>query len=242
VTSCSEELRRRNRDFYDSLWQSARFEPPERFNTWEICSALAARARRRLEVGSGMRPRLPVAGTYFLDLSPAAMRRLRAMGGHTQVGDICRLPFASETFDLVSALDVLEHVEDDEGAMSELARVSRRKADLLLSVPLYRAAWTDFDRVAGHHRRYEPEEILALLDRNGFTVLRSAVFGMKPRSSLLADIAVWCLDRHHGSAMKWYNRLFFPLGLKLQKPLELRPGFNAREGVDNLLLHCRRER
>ena len=64
-----------NREFYDALWTDARLVAPERFNTWPLARALSDRSPRRLEVAPGLRPRLPLAGTVFVDVSAPALRR-----------------------------------------------------------------------------------------------------------------------------------------------------------------------
>ena len=69
---------------------------------------------------------------------------------------------------------------------------------------------------------------------------QSAGFGMQPRSGWLLDFAVWGLTRQPVQAMRWYNRLFLPLGLFLQKPLAWTSGLMDVANVDELLLVCRR--
>jgi len=127
----SAELVEANRRFYDALWTDARLIPPERFNTWPLARSLAAAAPRRLEVAPGLRPRLPLDGTQFADVSAPALAKLRACGASAVFGPITELPFADGAFDLVCALDIVEHVDDDERALSELARVSAAGAALL---------------------------------------------------------------------------------------------------------------
>jgi hypothetical protein len=61
-----------NRSFYDGLWSGARLVAPERFNTWPLVRSLLAPQQRRLEVAPGLRPRLPLAGTHFVDISAPA--------------------------------------------------------------------------------------------------------------------------------------------------------------------------
>jgi len=55
-----------NRRFYDALWERARLERPDGFNTWTLVSELVPRSPSRLEIGPGLRPRLPIAGTHFV--------------------------------------------------------------------------------------------------------------------------------------------------------------------------------
>jgi SAM-dependent methyltransferase len=229
-----------NRNFYEPLWRDARLIEPESFNTWPLAGPLAATACCRLEVAPGLRPRLPITGTFFADISVQALTKLAARGGCPVMAPIGEMPFADRTFDLVCALDIIEHVEDDEGAMAELARVSTADSTLLLSTPLHPGMWTPFDDFVGHCRRYEPEQIQALLHRHGFTVIRSAVFGMKPRSSLLVDAGMWFLQHQRERAMLWYNRIM-PYTVRRQKPLELRAGLIDTDEVGEVLLICRRE-
>lgn len=233
------ELIRANRGFYESLWAGAKLIAPQRFNTWSLLHELAAAAPRRLEVAPGLRPRLPLHGSCFVDLSHAALRRLQASGANAVHGMIGALPCADASFDLVCALDILEHVADDEGALAELARVAAPGASVLLSVPLHPAAWTAFDDFVGHCRRYEPERIVALLARHGFSIERSAVYGMQPKSSRLLELGQWYLTHRRERAMWWYNRVLMPLGLRFQKPLRWRAGLGDTRGVDELLLQCR---
>jgi hypothetical protein len=64
---------------------------------------------------------------------------------------------------------------------------------------------------------------------------------MQPRSSWLLDLAMWWLLHDRERAMWWYNRAFMQLGLRFQKPLQFTPGMIATEGVDEVLLVCRKE-
>jgi SAM-dependent methyltransferase len=234
------ELLAINRRFYNALWADARLIEPERFNTWPLVRSLLAPGQRRLEVAPGLRPRLPIEGTRFIDISPPALAKLRARGGSGVLGPITALPFADGAFDLLCALDIIEHVDDDERALAELARVAAPGAALILSTPLHAAQWTAFDEFVGHRRRYEPDQLLAQLARHGFTVEQSAIFGMKPRSSRLVDLGMWFLKHRRERAMWWYNRVFMPLGVRFQKELALAPGLIDTADVAEALLLCRR--
>ena len=141
-----------NRRFYDALWSASDMVPPQRFNTWPLLSRLAASAPARLEIGPGFHPRLPVEGTYFVDVSRPALSPLEARGGFATLSEITTLPFADSTFDLVCAFDIIEHVEDDQQVFRELGRVARDEATVIFSVPLHQRAgapstpsWVMFD-------------------------------------------------------------------------------------------------
>ncbi|WP_158883053.1 methyltransferase domain-containing protein [Rhodanobacter sp. L36] len=234
-----EELIRTNRGFYESLWSGARLVGPERFNTWPLVRELAAKSARRLEVAPGLRPRLPLDGTCFVDLSHAALLQLRRRGANAVHGLIGALPCADNSFDLVCALDILEHVVDDDSAFAELARVSAPGANVLVSVPLHPEAWTAFDEFVGHCRRYEPQQIVARLAQHGFVIEHSAIYGMQPKSSRLLDLGQSYLTHHRERAMWWYNRVLMPIGLRFQKTLKWRDGLSDTEGVDEVVLRCR---
>lgn len=230
-----------NREFYDRLWQAARLVNPESFNTWPLVRSLVSGSRRCLEVAPGLRPRLPLEGTQFVDISLPAVSKLQARGASAVLAMVSSLPFRDGVFDLVCAFDVVEHVDDDDGALSELFRVAAPGAALLLSVPLHPAHWSAFDDFVGHRRRYQPEPLLAKLAGHGFYVHQSAVYGMQPGSSRLLDLGMWCLTHRREQAMWWYNHVIMPLGVRLQKSLSLVAGMIEPEGVDEILLVCRKE-
>ncbi len=235
------ELLEVNRRFYDPLWTDAHLVEPERFNTWPLVSSLVFQSGRHLEVAPGLRPRLPLKGTHFVDISEPAVAKLRATGANAISGLVSSLPFPDGMFDLVCALDIVEHVDDDDGALSELSRVAAPGAAFLLSVPLHQSQWTAFDDFVGHRRRYEPECLLAKLKEHGYTVEQSAVYGMKPKSSRLLDLGMWFLTHRRKKAMWWYSHVFMPLGLRFQKKLSLYPGMIDTGLVSEALLVCRKD-
>ena len=239
-THSERDLLAVNRRFYDLLWSAARLVEPHKFNTWPLVHSLLPQATRRLEVAPGLRPRLPIDGTSFVDISEPALTKLRGRGGHVALAQATSLPFPDATFDLVCALDIIEHVDDEDGPVAELSRVARSDAVLLISAPLHPSRWTMFDELVGHKRRYEPSHLLAKLAQHSLTVERSALFGMQPRSSRLVDTGMWWLTHHRERAMWWYNRAFMPLGLLFQKEVRVDAGMIATDEVDEILLVCRR--
>jgi SAM-dependent methyltransferase len=229
-----------NRRFYDGLWAGSRLVEPQRFNTWPVVRDLVGRATRRLEVAPGLRPRLPIEGTHFVDISEPALRQLRGRAASVSLQSITALPFADAEFDLVCAFDVVEHVDDEAATFGELARVCAPGGTLLLSVPLHPAQWTAFDDFVGHRRRYEPGRLVEILGERGFRVESSAVHGMQPRSSWLLDFGMWGLTHKREQAMWLYNRVLMPLAIHFQKRLDLQTGMIETDDVDTVLLVCRK--
>jgi hypothetical protein len=217
------ELLDLNRDYYDSLWAGARLVEPQRFNTWPLVRSLLPTGGTRLEVAPGLRPRLPLEGTQFVDISQPALAKLRARGAAVALGQVTALPFGTGAFDLICALDIVEHVDDEDGALGELSRVAKTGATL------------------GHRRRYEPERLSQKLIEYGLVVERSAIFGMQPRSSRLLDLGMWWLTHQRERALWWYNRALMPLGLRFQKELQFEPGMLPCGDVDEIIMVCRKE-
>ncbi len=234
------ELLDTNLAFYEPLWKQSRLSSPEHFNTWPLVRSLLTPNQSRLEVGAGLRPRLPIEGTSFVDASLVAVAKLRERGARAQTGVVSRLPFPDGTFSLVAAFDIVEHVDDDDAALAELVRVSAPGSTLLLSAPLHPSRWTKFDDLVGHRRRYEPEQLRSKLEGHGLSVTATAVYGMQPRSSWLLDFAVWALTHRRRRAIWWYDRVFLRLGALFQKRLQLKPGMMDLTDVDEVLLTCRK--
>ncbi len=231
-----------NRRFYDGLWSGSRLVEPERFNTWPVVKALLARSARRLEVAPGLRPRLPIEGTHFVDISAPALLQLRGRAAGVSLDSVTSLPFSDAAFDLVCAFDVIEHVDDEAATFGELGRVCAADGTLLLSVPLHPTQWTPFDDFVGHRRRYEPERLVAILREEGFEIESSAIHGMQPQSSWLLDFGMWGLTHRRQQAMWLYNRILMPLAIHFQKKLDLKPGLIETRDVDTVLLVCRKSR
>ena len=90
--------------------------------------------------------------------------------------DLTQLPFLPNTFGLIIATDILEHLEDDSAGIASMHRVLRDEGVLILTVPAFRFLWGIQDRVTGHQRRYSRQEIINKLEQGGFEVLRSSYF------------------------------------------------------------------
>src|SRR5262245_49524421 len=229
-----------NRQFYEAFWELAHLSRPDGFNTWPLISRLVATRPMRLELGPGLRPRLPIAGTHFIDISPTVADRLNARGGIARSGEIGTLPFGDASFDLVCALDVIEHIEDDRYVFREMSRVLKDDGVLVFSVPLYQDRWTAFDDWVGHARRYNPADLPVILAENEMSLEQSAVFGMQPANPKWVARGMWELEHHRTRAMFWYNWVGLPLAMRFQKRLKLVNGLIDTTGVEEIVLVCRR--
>lgn len=77
-------------------------------------------------------------------------------------GSITELPFPDNSFDLVCAFDVIEHVEDDALAVSEMKRVAVQGGILLVTVPAFMSLWSHHDEINHHFRRYKHKQLKEL--------------------------------------------------------------------------------
>jgi SAM-dependent methyltransferase len=101
---------------------------------------------------------------FACDRSRDALAFARTRGViDTVVSDAAEVPFADESFDLVLAFDVLEHVEADDRMLADLARVTRRDGAIAIHVPAWPSLWSRHDEVLEHKRRYTRRALRALV-------------------------------------------------------------------------------
>lgn len=130
---------------------------------------------RILDVGCGTGANLKMLAAYGeaegVDISSQAVEFCRRRGlDSVKLGAIERLPYADDSFDLVTALDVIEHLEDDLAGLREIRRVLRRQGRVLLFVPAFMFLWGVQDDVSNHWRRYTLPSLVTALERAGFSV------------------------------------------------------------------------
>lgn len=105
---------------------------------------------------------------------------------HPLCCDITRLPYRGNSFDFVGALDVLEHIENDELAVSEISRILKKNGLVVLSVPNRMKFYTYQDQLIGHYRRYEIEQLNSLFKK--YDLLNVKTFGVYGKFMKIADI------------------------------------------------------
>jgi len=134
-------------------------------------------ARQILDIGCGTGATLDHLKRYGevqgVDLSEMALDFCRRRG-HERVlmGSATELPFAAESFDLITALDIIEHLDDDVGGLNEIRRVLKPGAPAVIFVPAFQALWGPNDDQSHHKRRYRLGQLRSRVEAAGLRVER----------------------------------------------------------------------
>ena len=80
-------------------------------------------------------------------------------------------------YDFIVFFEVLEHIHDDKKALEKLFQLLKPDGYLLLSVPAKKKLWDRSDEAVGHIRRYEKNELMTLLYKTGFKIIRFSSYG-----------------------------------------------------------------
>ncbi|HKO97207.1 MAG TPA: class I SAM-dependent methyltransferase [Pyrinomonadaceae bacterium] len=132
-----------------------------------------------LDVGCGTGANLEMLSEFSVpagvDISAEAVSYCHARGfPHVKNGAAETLPFDADSFDLVTALDVVEHLDDDVATLKEMRRVVKPDGRILLFVPAFMFLWGVQDDVSNHRRRYTIAEIKRAVVEAGFEVERAS--------------------------------------------------------------------
>ena len=144
----------------------------------EICRSVTDRRPRILDVGCGTGANLLMLSKYGdaegVDISEDALSFCRERGlDKVKLGAGEELPYDDGTFDLVTAFDVVEHMDDDLAGLKEMRRVLRPGGHVLLFVPTFEFLWGLQDDVSHHRRRYRMSQLRRVLEEAGFEIERT---------------------------------------------------------------------
>jgi SAM-dependent methyltransferase len=131
-----------------------------------------------------------------LEYSDSVADVARARGISASRADARELPVRSGSCGLVTAFDVLEHIDEDYLAAAEIARVLQPGGTALIAVPCDMALWSAHDEAVGHVRRYSRPELAGLIQKAGLTlekmwswnVLLRPVVALRRKSSAGSDL------------------------------------------------------
>jgi SAM-dependent methyltransferase len=138
--------------------------------------------RRILDVGCGTGGMLPMLSgfgqVWGIEGEPLAVEHCQAAFGQFDVrlGEIPTDVPSDGSFDVVTAFDVIEHIDDDQGALESLRSAVRPGGTAVVTVPALSWLWSDHDVVNGHKRRYTRDRLVDVIDRAGFELAHVSYF------------------------------------------------------------------
>ena len=134
--------------------------------------------RKILDVGCGTGANLEMLSRFGkaegVDVSFEALSFCRGRGlNNVKHGAAEALPYEDNSFDLVTGLDVVEHLDDDVAGLREMRRVLRPRGEVLLFVPAFMFLWGVQDDISHHRRRYTLAGLKQVVAQAGFEVERA---------------------------------------------------------------------
>lgn len=136
-------------------------------------------AVRMLDVGCGTGANLEMLAEFGeaegVDVSAEALSFCRDRGlDQVKSGAAEALPYEAESFDLVTGLDVVEHLDDDLAGLKEMRRVLRADGRALIFVPAFMFLWGVQDDISHHRRRYTLRALKQVVSQAGFELERAS--------------------------------------------------------------------
>lgn len=199
-----------------------------------------------LDVGCGTGANIEMLSQFGeaegVDVSDDALEFCRRKGLKVQKGLAETLPYEDESFELTTALDVIEHLDDDVAGLKEMHRVTKSGGYSLFFVPAFMWLWGVQDDISNHRIRYTRKQIVERIEQAGYTVERATyanwtfftpilagrtlmkLTGIKPESE--NNINISALNGLFGKLFSaerfWLKNFNFPIGVSIvvvaQKP------------------------
>jgi SAM-dependent methyltransferase len=192
-----------------------------------------------LDVGCGTGANLEMLSQFGsaegVDVSDEALEFCRLKGLTAQKGLAETLPYGDETFDITTALDVVEHLDDDILGLKEMFRVTKHGGYSLIFVPAFMWLWGVQDDISHHRIRYNKKQIVERLRQAGYSVERATyanwtffapilvgrtlmrVTGIKPESENNVNVSALngIFGRLFGAERHLLSRFDFPFGVSI---------------------------
>ncbi|MDQ1639852.1 MAG: hypothetical protein QOF62_3191 [Pyrinomonadaceae bacterium] len=148
-----------------------------------VCAELKSTSRKGslniLDVGCGTGANLEMLSQFGqaegVDVSAEALEFCRERGlQQVKQGAAEALPYENDSFDLVTGLDVVEHLDDDVAGLKEMRRVLRAGGRAVLFVPAFMFLWGVQDDISNHRRRYTMDNLKEAVRKAGFEIERAS--------------------------------------------------------------------
>ena len=86
------------------------------------------------------------------------------------------LPLQNEIFDTITALDVIEHIQNDSNVLLKLKSLLKPGGFIVITVPAFQFLWSGHDIALSHFRRYNISTLSKTLNKSGFKITRISYF------------------------------------------------------------------
>lgn len=119
-------------------------------------------------------------------------------------GSLTDLPFASDSYDLVCAFDVIEHIEDDTKAVEEIQRVLKSEGHYFVTVPAFQFLWSEHDEVNLHFRRYSLKQLSSLFTKSNLKIDLKSYFNsmLFPPIAMVRTLSKLIPKKNNGKEQK----------------------------------------
>lgn len=194
---------------------------------------------RILDVGCGTGGNLEMLKNFGaaegVDVSDDALEFCQSKGLTVHKGLAEELPFGDGSFDVVTALDVVEHLDDDVAGLSEMFRVLKKGGKTLIFVPAFMWLWGVQDDISNHRIRYTKKQITERLEKAGFEIERATyanitffapilggrtlmkITGIKPESENNVNVSALngIFGKIFSSEKLWLKNFDIPFGVSI---------------------------
>ncbi len=166
-----------------------------------------------LNVGAGTGEDLNVinkfGNVYAIDINQDALNLIpNELVKEKKIMDVCNMGYEENSFDVVLAFDVLEHIENDQIAVQEIKRVLKKDTGILVfTVPAFNFLFGAYDKRLGHFRRYNKRGAKDLLLDFDFIDKGYWIFMLFPS----ALVQRFFLPKSSGKLPVWVNKIFLKI-------------------------------
>ena len=133
-----------------------------------------------LDWGCGPGANFAVLGEFGhvlgVDASNESVAACQRKGIHVEKAAMLDEFRSSEKFDLVTNLDVLEHIQEDEEFIADLKKFLVPQGYVLVTVPAYKFLWSSHDDINQHKRRYTKKELTRKFEHAGYQIIKASYF------------------------------------------------------------------
>jgi 2-polyprenyl-3-methyl-5-hydroxy-6-metoxy-1,4-benzoquinol methylase len=121
-----------------------------------------------LEVGCGTGLNLELFNTtekYGIDISKNAIEQAKKKGLKAKVQDITKAKLPENSYDLILALDLIEHLKQDKATLEKLSKALKPKGKIIITVPAFQFLWSKHDELNHHIKRYNKKDFKRIIPK-----------------------------------------------------------------------------